>query len=190
MTRIIPLRTGWGPNPDDPPYYPDELPQDWRLAYFANAFWGVLVPQPLWSAAGAAGVSAWAEETPARFRIYLDLRTSASPPMLAVVLQSLGERLGGLVVRGTAPGAGVDMGAAHLRRVVTVRRVAGVVDGLAHDVPPALIRDLGAARRWIEERVYGSGAPSAGEPAVALLGECGFADLERWQSLVELMGLA
>ena len=192
MARIIPLRTGWGPGPGDSTHYPDDLPQDWQLAYFANAFWGVLVPQPLWSAAGAAGASGWAAETPARFRFFLDLATPASPPMLAAVVRAFGDRLGGLVMSGTLSGARVGAGAARLCRAASASQVGGAAegfDGFAYEVPADLIPDLRRARPWIEERVS-AGPPNAPEPAVALLGHCALADLERWQTLVELMGLA
>ena len=193
MARIIPLRTGWGPGPGDSTHYPDDLPQDWQLAYFANAFWGVLVPQPLWSAAGAAGASGWAAETPARFRFFLDLATPVSPPMLAAVVRALGDRLGGLVMSGTLSGARVGAGAARLCRAASASQVGGAAegfDGFAYEVPADLIPDLRRARPWIEERVSAARPPNAPEPAVALLGHCALADLERWQTLVELMGLA
>ena len=193
MARIIPLRTGWGPGPGDSAYYPGDLPRDWQLAYFANAFWGVLVPQPLWSAAGAAAASDWAAETPAPFRFFLDLATPAPPLMLAAVVRALGERLGGLVMSGTQPGARFGAGAARLCRAASAARVEGAaegVDGFAYEVPADLIPDLKRARGWLEERARTARPANAAEPAVALLGHCALADLERWQTLVELMGLA
>ncbi|MFZ0792024.1 MAG: hypothetical protein WAM94_20615 [Chromatiaceae bacterium] len=193
MPRIIPLRTGWGPGPGDSTYYPHDLPQDWQLAYFANACWGVLVPQPLWCDAGAAGASDWAAETPARFRFFLDLATPVSPSMLAAVVRAFGDRLGGLVMSGTLSGVPVGAGVARRCRAASAAQVRGAaegVDGFAYEVPPDLIPDLRRARRWIEERVCAAHPPNAAEPAAALLGHCALADLERWQTLVELMGLA
>jgi len=193
MACIIPLRTGWGPNLDGSADYPDDLPEDWRLTYFANVFWGVLVPESLWSAAGSAAVSCWVADTPARFRFYLDVGRRASLPLLAPVVQTLGERLGGLIVGESAPAVETGIRAVQLRRVpgTTGRRgVAGAGGGLAHEAPPALIEDLAAARRWIEERLRETGARNVQQPAVALLGDCCFANLGRWQTMVELMGLA
>ena len=63
---------------------------------------------------------------------------------------------------------------------------------LARAVTPVVVRG------WIEARVralgaqgpYGRRAPGSGRPLLALLGDCRFDDLERWQTMLELMGLA
>jgi hypothetical protein len=70
--------------------------------------------------------------------------------------------------------------------------------GLAWEVPADLVRDLRQARGWIEAKVRALGvqgpegtcAPGLGIPPLALLGDCRFDDLERWQIMLELMGLA
>jgi hypothetical protein len=70
--------------------------------------------------------------------------------------------------------------------------------GLAWEVPADLVRDLRQARGWIEAKVRALGvqgpdgrrAPGSGRPPLALLGDCRFDDLERWQTMFELMGLA
>lgn len=198
MTRIVPVRTGWDPHPGGPPWYPDDLPPEWRLGFFAHAFWGVLVPSRQWRGADAATAAAWAADTPARFRFYLELDRPPSPPTaggacpgagpfaalggrpVERVAVPLGGRLGGLVepARGTS-----GTGPSRSRRVLTP---AGAPHGLAWEVPGAAIRDPRAARRWIEGH-----APLACDgPVLALLGPCGWAELGQWQTLCELLGFA
>jgi len=50
-------------------FYPDDLPEDWRLSYYANEFSAVLVPQAKWRAADV-DFEQWAEDVPEGFRFY------------------------------------------------------------------------------------------------------------------------
>ncbi len=200
MTHVLPVRTGWDSAPDGPAEYPQDLPPEWRLAYFANDFWGVLVPPGIWCEAGPAGAAGWVADTPSRFRFYLELLESDRAGPLAAVAAALGDRLGGLV--GTAPALASATGAGpnRLLRVATEPGQTGPLAGwgLAWEVPAPLIRDLRGARAWVDARARGQGlrgldgaaSPGAAPPLLALLAECRFEDLARWQAMLELMGLA
>lgn len=208
MTQMLPLRTGWGPGPDGFDGYPSDLPPEWRLAYFANAFWGVLVPSELWREAGAAGAAAWVADTPARFRFFLELREGDAASRAAPVAEALGERLGGLVGPSPAPGgpakpvpgAAPVAGPPRLLRVASAPGRPGAPDGwgLAWEVPVPLLGDLRGARAWVDARLREQcrrglderGVSAPVPPLLALLGDCRFEDLDRWQSMLELMGLA
>ncbi len=50
-------------------FYPDDLPQDWRLSYYANEFSTVLVPEARWRAEGV-DFEQWAEDVHEGFRFY------------------------------------------------------------------------------------------------------------------------
>jgi len=50
-------------------FFPEDLPEDWRLSYYANEYPTVLVPENKWGAAGV-NFEQWAEEVPAGFRFY------------------------------------------------------------------------------------------------------------------------
>jgi hypothetical protein len=54
-------------------FYPEDLPEDWRLAYFANAFESVLVPATNWCETPPGRLTQWAQDVPERFRFYLEL---------------------------------------------------------------------------------------------------------------------
>jgi hypothetical protein len=200
MTHVLPLRTGWDSAPDGPDEYPQDLPPEWRLAYYANDFWGVLVPHGIWREAGPAGAVAWVADTPARFRFFLELDAGDRESGSTAVAAALGDRLGGLVGTASALASAPGAGPSRLLRVATEpgQTVPLAGWGLAWEVPVPLTRDLRGARAWVEARVRGQGlpgvdataTPGAAPPILALLGECRFEDLARWQAMLELMGLA
>jgi hypothetical protein len=201
MTHVLPLRTGWAPAPDAADDYPPDLPPEWRLAYFANDFWGVLVPAGLWRAAGPASLAGWAAETPARFRFFLDLGQGDLEVRAAAAAAALGDRFGGLVGTPADLASVPEAGSVCLLRVAAEPGQTGPLAGWgrAWEVPPALIRgDLRGARGWVDAKVRGQGLqgveaeaiPQVSRPLVVLLGPCRFEDLARWQAMLELMGLA
>lgn len=200
MTQMLPLRTGWLPAPGGSDDYPPDLPPEWRLAYFANDFRGVLVPEGLWRGAAPAGLAGWGAETPARFRFFLELAESDPEGGVAAAV-ALGDRFGGLVGSARALACLPESGLARLIRVSAAEPAGTALPagcGRAWVVPPPLVKDLRGACAWVEAMVQGQGPqavvagemPNASRPLVALLGACRFEDLSRWQAMLELMGLA
>lgn len=204
MTRIVPLRTGWDPAAGGAEAYPADLPAEWRLSYFANAHWGALVPSAIWRRTALDQLRAWVADTPPRFRFFLDLdrdldRGDPQGP-LDSVCNALGDRLGGVVAPRSVLLALADASLPRLLRVppdgVGPDPLPGV--GSAWDVPAPLIRDLRGARAWVEDRAGAldtqppdqTHGPGLAPPLAVLLGECRLEDLGRWQTMLELMGLA
>lgn len=83
-------------------FYPADLPEEWRLAYYANAFSAVVVPAPLAVAATGQDLAHWAGETALSFRFLVELPLEAAGEVAARCL-GLGERLGGFLVPPGAP---------------------------------------------------------------------------------------
>ena len=83
------------------PFYPDDLPEDWRLAYYANAHAAVWVPDGVWLGEALPDAAAWREDVGEAFRfvVSLDARHADSPraPAIGCVLAGLGEQLLGVV---------------------------------------------------------------------------------------------
>jgi hypothetical protein len=77
-------------------FYPEDLPEEWRLAYFANAFDAVLVPAAAWQG-DPSRLALWAQEVPHRFRFYLELPRGSDPRAMAQAAAPLGERFAGSV---------------------------------------------------------------------------------------------
>lgn len=50
-------------------FFPDDLPEDWRLSYYANEVSSVLVPENKWNVPDA-DLKQWADDVPAGFRFY------------------------------------------------------------------------------------------------------------------------
>jgi hypothetical protein len=82
------------------PFYPDELPPEWRLSYYAHFFGCVLVGAVAWRAAGAAGAASWAADTPAGFRFLLEEGDGVGEAAAA-----LGSRCAGILGGGQPEGA-------------------------------------------------------------------------------------
>lgn len=87
-------------------FFPEDLPREWRLAYYRNVFHAVVVPWEVWLAAPAEEVGEWREDAGAGFIFFLEWAIpgpSASEPAagvkrLAELAQSLGDGFGGLLV--------------------------------------------------------------------------------------------
>jgi hypothetical protein len=186
MPRILPLRIGWEPGPEPEGFYPEGLPEDWRLTYFANTTRGVVLAPATWQAADGDMLARWRDDVHAAFRFYLavdDGRVAA--PLALHAAEILGERLGGWILPDGTDATALRLAPCH--RLVCSPEAAARAPAvaLAWEVPPALTRDLRGARHAAEQI-----AAAAGErPAVAVLGRARFADLMRWQSLLELLGV-
>lgn len=86
-------------------YYPEDLPADWRLGYYANELPAVLLAAPAWLAEDDATLAAWAAEVHDDFRFYLLADAAQDAAVQQRRAGVLGERLGGLLWPGVpAPG--------------------------------------------------------------------------------------
>ena len=80
-------------------FYPPDLPEDWRLSFYANEFSSVLVPADVWCAA-ELDIEEW-QDVPEHFSFYLQQADEACSERLAEIGQALGEKLGDCVSVGT-----------------------------------------------------------------------------------------
>jgi len=62
-------------------FYPDALPDDWHFSYYSKMLRAVLVPQSLWTEAGAASAAQLIEDSDPAFRFVLELPRSMSQPV-------------------------------------------------------------------------------------------------------------
>lgn len=84
---------GW--NPDNARgFYPDDLPPEWRLAYYNNFFSCVYLPYAVWGHADAGMIRAWLDESLSRFRFVLEVPADKQVAGLSEKLAMFGERLG------------------------------------------------------------------------------------------------
>lgn len=82
----------------DDGFYPDDLPSDWRLAYYANAHRAVWVPESAWLGEALPDTAVWREDVNEAFGfvVVLDERHAAIPG-LGDALRLLGEQLRAVV---------------------------------------------------------------------------------------------
>jgi len=85
-------------------FYPDDLPRDWRLSYYANAFRAVLVPAERLGEASAGEVAQWREEVPEGFRFFLEVSGGLIETLRGDVSDflaytgAIGDTVGGIVL--------------------------------------------------------------------------------------------
>lgn len=107
---------GWRHDSWADTFYPDSLPEDWRLTFYSNEFRCLLVPDRDWSGASAARLAAWAEDVHEQFVFYLELDPGRRAEEAAEALartEPIAARVGGIVAR-TADHAAAEPPAALL----------------------------------------------------------------------------
>lgn len=118
-------------------FYPDDLPPEWRLAYYANEFHAVVVPAQRWQHADAAEARRWAADCGPAFRFFFEPAPAGAIPA-AALRQALGAHYGGVIGAGGVPvtrwAGGADPRA--LRRAIESLPAAGVL--LIEGSPPSL----------------------------------------------------
>ncbi|TXF12851.1 DUF72 domain-containing protein [Pelomicrobium methylotrophicum] len=75
-------------------FYPEDLPAEWRLAYYNQWFDCVLVPAHRWMAAAAEELARWRADTLDRFRFVLETGPQPVPEEARARAASLGPKLG------------------------------------------------------------------------------------------------
>jgi len=84
-------------------FYPDDLPTEWRLTFYANEFDALGLEGAAWLQPSLDELESWVVDTREGFRIYLELPAQPVPDLEAR-LKALGPRLGGaLAGAGCAP---------------------------------------------------------------------------------------
>jgi hypothetical protein len=89
-------------------FYPEDLPPEWRLSYFANAFPGVLIPWEDWYRLDKPSLNAWRDDVAGGFRFYLELAQSVDMQTRVDAADCLEGHFGGFVVVSTREGQLAD----------------------------------------------------------------------------------
>jgi hypothetical protein len=99
--KLIVGARGWDHAGWHDTFYPEDLPEDWRLSYYANEFAGVLLPEALWRVTGPETISGWCDDVPDDFLFFLEsLGGHASDRLAAVYRDLFGTHWGGVPVTG------------------------------------------------------------------------------------------
>ena len=77
-------------------FYPVDLPEDWRLSFYANEYSVVLLAESDWNSA-EVDFADWIEDVPPGFQFYLQHEQPLEEQHMQQVKQQLGQHLGGFV---------------------------------------------------------------------------------------------
>jgi hypothetical protein len=81
-------------------FYPDGLPEDWRLSYYSNEFRAVVVPAAEWTGLETVEIERWTEDVSQTFLFYLEVEDLVADwGQIAKRIKPLGEYLGGFILR-------------------------------------------------------------------------------------------
>jgi len=64
---------GWQHKQWQGQFYPDDIPLDWCLSYYANEFDTLLVPFKIWSESELEEIQSWIEEVPESFDLFFEV---------------------------------------------------------------------------------------------------------------------
>lgn len=174
-TSIDVVPQGWWTLADADGFYPEDLPRDWQLTYFANVFPAVLVPATLWQHRSDAELAAWRADVHAGFRFYLASTSTTEDSARARAIAALGSALHAFV-DGERDETGTADPASVLLAPRTGRRI-----GAARHCPAALNGDPRGARGWL--------AAQAEPPQLVILDRPRSTELDAWHDLLALLGL-
>ncbi len=95
---------GWNHTSWQGSFYPDDLPEDWRLSYYANEFTTVLVPESEWIDSDKDDIEQWLNDTDEEFVFFFEigfnvLASQAGQEKLAL-LNQMKNQAGGLLITG------------------------------------------------------------------------------------------
>ena len=155
-------------------FYPDDLPEEWRLSYFANVFGTVLVPLDLRRGSDRQVLAGWAADVPDGFGFYLETAAAPTQQERSRAAESLGTRLWGWV----------SLAGSRAADLPAWGHPGG--EPLARLAPADLIATPRAALTWLSTLQSDAGARGA----LAILTDSPPDGLRRWQELVLLAGLA
>ena len=147
-------------------YYPDDLPEDWRLDYYSNEFGCVILPADLWMTTDEDVIEQWLEEAEEDFMFFLEL--PEQPADAAARLSAFAGRCAGAVLlQGRAEDWQVILGnipllqsedTANLKRFLLTGQTEPVLIWLQAAAGEKI--ELPALREQIEISLEGLSAPS------------------------------
>ena len=161
-------------------FYPEDLPDEWRLTYYANEFRGVLVPAERWQSANEEVLLEWIDDVHEDFLFYIELTQAHPTPEEEAKVVALGRQFVAWVwpQRDTTEGA------------VTPCRLLGVPrspDAFLLDA--AMLEDLKQQKQLLERLATGAN----GERSLPLFLQGAGWPVERLRQmsqLSQLLGLA
>jgi len=99
-TDITVAARGWSYPAWNDSFYPDDLPEDWQLAYYSNEFRAVMVPAAEFANVDPLEVERWVEDVVEGFEFYLEVTDLFIDwAKFALAAKLLGTHLKGILLR-------------------------------------------------------------------------------------------
>lgn len=174
-------------------FYPDDLPEDWRLAYYAHYWRNILIPASAWARFTAN--TDWVTDVPDTLRMYFEIPVDEVPAsdVLLRLASLLGPRLGGVLGDGGPEAPAEPLLQGRWFVPVPVPAVAGVDAAAAFATHGSMVLWLRpesglALPRWraLLEQIHASADGSAS--MLVFLG-VGPQELEAAETILRLSGL-
>ncbi len=187
---------GWLDLADAEHFYPDDLPDDWRLSYFANEFRASLLPAAIWTASDPLTISQWYEDVAPGFRFAAELaptqpnKDTAQRLTPAALLDLLGSKLDGWLESRERPAPRITPRPnldrwLHYQQLQTEQPLVTGQHCYALLVPTELHPDLRRAKDWLNRTTE----LQERAPSLVILERPTSNTLTAWQELLDLLGL-
>lgn len=99
MSRVHIGTIGWNFPAWDQGYFPNDIPEDWKLAFYANDFSAVALPESLWAGESLESVCQQLDELEPGFAVYcLAQSQMPSVEMIRQVKSVMGDFFAGFIV--------------------------------------------------------------------------------------------
>lgn len=103
MSRIHIGTAGWDFAAWQQSYYPEDIPPDWKLAYYSNDFSGIALPESIWRETESGALGQMIEDLDEDFAIYCLVQTAMPDTEEAsLVKHTLSSCFRGFIVTGLA----------------------------------------------------------------------------------------
>lgn len=73
LAELVVGTCGWEHAPWLESYYPEDLPEDWRLNYYANEFGCMVLPAKIWMLVDKETIEQWLEDVDEDFMFFIEL---------------------------------------------------------------------------------------------------------------------
>lgn len=99
MELIVTVR-GWNHSSWYGSFYPDDLPEDWRLSFFSNEFRAIVVPASEWIDVDPVEIERWVDDTHEEFVFFLEVEDHITNwHKIEEQTRFIGEQMGGFLFR-------------------------------------------------------------------------------------------
>ena len=114
-TDIVVAAYGWQYPDWNESFYPEDLPEDWRLSFYSNEFRAVVVPASVWVGDDPLDAERWVEDVSDEFTFYLEVvDILADWVKISAAAKPFGKKLAGILLRPVTLDADLAMIASSL----------------------------------------------------------------------------